>query len=194
MRHWCPCSLIVLLFQVCDHAWCEKKSCADEHLHTKCKEECPGRVVCVQGTTSEASSEICDDEQYAAVARMIVPAKDARVPKGRDLKRTVSILLKYKVEFRQKLTTAPVIIVVFSSAKPTPIARLTCPACAKDSNPTIASARGPVSSPGTPDRSTSATTSTSIAWKNVVRSSHDRLRVRTRCASWPKMKLPMMNL
>jgi hypothetical protein len=27
-----------------------------------------------------------------------------------------------------------------------------------------------------------------------VRSSHDRLRVRTRCASWPKMKLPMMNL
>ena len=63
----------------------------------------------------------------------------------------------------RKLTTAPVIIVVFNSAKPTPMARLTCPACAKDSKPTIASARGPVSWPGVPDRSTRATTRTSIA-------------------------------
>jgi hypothetical protein len=91
------------------------------------------------------------------------------------------------------LTTAPVIMVVLSSARPTPIARPTCPAWEKDSMPTIASARGPVSAPGIPDCSTSATMSTNIAWKNVVRISHDRLRVLTRCAS-PNMKLPTRNL
>lgn len=82
MRDRCTFSLVVLLFQVRNHARCEEKRCADEHLHTECKEECPGGVVCVQRTTSEASSEICDDEEYAAVTRVIVPVKDAWVSKG----------------------------------------------------------------------------------------------------------------
>lgn len=72
MRYRCPCSLVILLFQICDHAWCKKKRCADEHFHTECEKECPGRVVCVQGTTSKASSEICKDEEYASVSRVIV--------------------------------------------------------------------------------------------------------------------------
>jgi hypothetical protein len=97
MRYRCACSLVVLLFQVRNHAWREKKRCADEHLHTECKEECPGRIVCVQCTASETSGEVRDDEQYAAVARMIVPAKDARVSKGGYLSRAVSILRRDEV-------------------------------------------------------------------------------------------------
>lgn len=95
MRYRCPCALIVLLFQVRDHAWCEKKCCTDEHLHTECKKECPGRVVCVQCAASEASSQICDDEQYAAVARMVLSMKDAWVSKSGDLSTAVSIVHMY---------------------------------------------------------------------------------------------------
>jgi len=98
VRYGCTCSLVVLLFQVRNHAWCKEKRCADEHLHTECKEEYPGRVVCVQRTTSKASGEVCNDEEYAAVTRMIFPLENARVSKGRDLSTAVSIMHTYKVE------------------------------------------------------------------------------------------------
>jgi len=93
------------------------------------------------------------------------------------------------------LTTAPVIMVVLSSARPTPIARLTCPAWAKDSKPTIVRALVPVLVLGSsPDHATSATTRINSAWMKVVKISQPRFRVRTLCASCPNTKLPTMKL
>lgn len=103
MRYWCACSLIVLFFEVRDHAWREEESCADEDLHPECKEEGPGRVVCVQCTSSKATGEICNDEEYAAITRMILQLEYAWVPKGRDLSTAVSVLDRYKVEVRGSL-------------------------------------------------------------------------------------------
>lgn len=145
MRHRCACSLVVLLFQVRDHTGCEEKCRANEHLHAEGKEERPRCVVSIQRGAGEAPSEICDEKEEAAVASMVVAMEDARIAQSRYLATIISIQNWKEYGQGALRTTAPVIIVVLSSASPTPMARLTWPACAKDRRPTIVRALGPVS-------------------------------------------------
>lgn len=132
----------------------------------------------VECGADETAGKVNKDEEDAAVAAVVLFVENFGVAEGGNLKvrgqRDVG-----DNGFDGLLTIAPVIIVVLSSAMPTPMARLTWPDCAKDSNPTTARALGPVPSLGGPDRSTNAEASTSMAWKKVVRISQPRLRVLT---------------
>lgn len=190
-RHACPCTILCL--QIHYHARREEERCAGKHLHSKGEEERPHHVVCVESTAGETARDVCENEEDSSVSGVIRPAEEAWVSKGGDL----GVPNEYTCQWWDEMalfTTAPVIMVVLSSARPTPMARLTCPAWAKDNKPTIARALGPVSSRGSPDRATSATTRINSAWMKVVRISQPLFRVRTLCASCPNTKLPMMKL
>ena len=191
-RHAHPCAVLAL--QIHHHARRQEEGRTSKYLHRKREEECPDHVVSVERAAGETTCDVSDDEKDSAISGMVRPAEEAWVSKGGDLREQISIR-DVSTRRRGTLTTAPVIIVVLSSARPTPIARLTCPAWAKDSNPTIVRALVPVLFRGSsPDHATSATTRRKSAWMKVVRINQPRFRVRTWCASCPNTKLPTMKL
>lgn len=98
MRYWRAYTLVVLFFQICDHAWRKQESRTDEHLHPESEEESPGRVVCIQCTASKAPGQVSYNKKYAAVARVVRPAKDTWVSKCGDLGATVSTSKNHDVQ------------------------------------------------------------------------------------------------
>lgn len=115
-----------LLLHVWNHAGCEEKRSADEHLQPKCQKEHPRRVV-VHCGADEATGEVRNYEKDAAVSAVVLFTEDVGVAQGGDL----NVLGQRGVDngrLDELLTIAPVIMVVLSSAIPTPMARLTWPA------------------------------------------------------------------
>lgn len=98
MRDGCAGPLVVLLFQVCDHARCEEEACTHKHLHAESQEEGPCRIICVQCATGETPGQVGNDEEYATVTCMVREAEDTWIAKGRDLGTVVSVLQGYDVQ------------------------------------------------------------------------------------------------
>ena len=126
-RHAHLCTVLAL--QIHHHARREEESRTGKHFHCEREEESPDHVVGVERAAGKATCDISDDEKDSAISGMVRPAEEAWVSEGGDLSVSISIRDDgQRKASREMLTTAPVIMVVLSSARPTPMARLTCPA------------------------------------------------------------------